>query len=143
MQLEGIYDELPLHCTLMHRFWSELEPDILASKLDDFFKKIQPVLLKPHERLLLGPKQLPVSELELTDQLKELHAELYKHLNDLSVEYTAPEWVGEGYRAHVTERQNDRLELGDEHLSKAIYLIEVKVPGHDHKRIVRHKFDLQ
>lgn len=143
MNVGDIYEELPLHCTLMHRFWSELEPEALAEQVDDFFREIHPVILKPHEHLLLGPKQVPVSELELTSELKELHMQLYKFLNGLSVEYTAPEWVGKGYRAHVTERENARLEIGSEHISKAVYLIEVKVPGHDHKRLVRHKFDLQ
>lgn len=67
---------------------------------------------------------------------------LYDYLNDLGVEYTAPEWVGKGYRAHVTERENTRLEVGSQQSSNAIYLIEVKVPGHDHKRLIRHKFEL-
>lgn len=142
MDVGDTYEELPLHCTLMHRFWSELDPEVLADKLSEFFKTIQPILLKPYEHLLLGPKQVPVSELELTDQFKDLHMRLYESLNDLGVEYTAPEWVGDGYRAHVTERENARLEVGTEYVSKAVYLIEVKVPGHDHKRLIRHKFEL-
>lgn len=142
LHVGDIYDELPLHCTLMHRFWSDLEPEILAAKVSDFFKETRHVTLKPHERLLLGPKQVPVSELELTDELKRLHMGLYEILNDLGVEYTAPEWVGDGYRAHVTERENARLEVGSEQNSNAVYLIEVNVPGHDHKRLVRHKFVL-
>lgn len=142
LHVGDIYDELPLHCTLMHRFWSDLEPEELAAKVSDFFKKTRHVTLKPHERLLLGPKQVPVSELELTDELKRLHMGLYEILNDLGVEYTAPEWVGDGYRAHVTERENARLEVGSEQNSNAVYLIEVNVPGHDHKRLVRHKFVL-
>jgi hypothetical protein len=143
MNVGDMYEELPLHCTLMHRFWSELEPEALADKVSDFFKQIQPLALKPHERLLLGPKQVPVCELELTDELKSLHMDLYELLNGLGIEYTAPGWVGEGYRPHVTERENARLEVGSEQNSNAVYLIEVKVPGHDRKRLVRHKFELQ
>jgi hypothetical protein len=126
----------------MHRFWSELESEVLADKLSEFFKTIQSVVLKPYEHLLLGPKQVPVSEIKLTDQCKELHMNLYESLNNLGVEYTAPEWVGEGYRAHVTERENARLEVGTEYVSKAVYLIEVTVPGYEHKRLIRHKFEL-
>lgn len=142
MNVGDTYEELPLHCTLMHRFWSELDHKALADKMNDFFKEIHPIILKPYERLLLGPKKVPVSELKLTDELKGLHIRLYKFLNDLGVEYTAPEWVGEGYRAHVTERENTHLEVGSQQTSSAVYLIEVKVPGHDHKRLIRHKFDL-
>lgn len=143
MKVGDVYEELPLHCTLMHRFWSELDPKVFAEQVGSFFKGIRPIILKLHEHLLLGPRQVPVSELELTDRLKELHMRLYEFLNGLGVEYTAPEWVGQGYRAHVTERENDRFEMGSERTSSAIYLIEVKVPGHDHKRFVRTKFDLR
>ncbi len=142
MNVGDVYEDLPLHCTLMHRFWSELDREVLADKMNDFFKEIRPIILKPYKRLLLGPKKVPVSELELTDELKGLHMRLYDFLNDLEVEYTAPEWVGKGYRAHVTERENAHLKVGIQQASNAVYLIEVKVPGHDHKRLIRHKFDL-
>lgn len=142
MQVDKVYKELPLHCTLMHRFWSELSPAELADRVRPLLAHIQPVALIAEKRLLLGPKQVPVSELELTDELRDLHMELYRLLNELHVDYTAPEWVGEGYRAHVSERSNARLEVGKKQQCKAVYLIEVKVPGHDHKRFVRARLEL-
>jgi hypothetical protein len=142
LEVGAVYDELPLHCTLMHRFLSELSPQVLVDKTQPFFAAIKPVKLIPHEHLLLGPKQVPVSELKLANQLKGLHAGLYTLLNDLHVEYTAPEWVGEGYGPHVTDRENARLEVGTEHIAKTIYLIEVEVPGYPDQRLIRHKFDL-
>lgn len=48
MNVGDTYEELPLHCTLMHRFWSELVPEVLADKVSVFFKQIHPVVLKPH-----------------------------------------------------------------------------------------------
>ncbi len=142
MEVGHIYDELPLHCTLMHRFWSSLAPDDFAAKIRLFFEQTPPVLLKAYEHLLLGPKQMAVSEIELTQELKSLHMQLYGLLNDLKVDYTAPEWVGGGYRAHASDRKNARLEVGEQYLSPAVYLIEVEVPGHEKQRIVRTKFDL-
>lgn len=142
MNVDAIYDDLPLHCTLMHRFWSELSPEELADKVSDFFKQFPSINLEAHERLLLGPKQVAVSEITLSDQLKQLHMGLYELLNDLGVEYTAPEWVGDGYRAHATEREDAKLEVGTAHQSRVAYLIEVKVPGYDHKRLIRKKIVL-
>ncbi|HEX9153477.1 MAG TPA: hypothetical protein VF809_01525 [Candidatus Saccharimonadales bacterium] len=142
LEVGAVYDELPLHCTLMHRFLSELSTKVLAGRVQPFFNGIAPVKLMPYEHLLLGPKQLPVNELKLTDQLKGLHMDLYALLNDLHVEYTAPEWVGKGYRSHVTEREKARLEVGTEYVTKAIYLIEVEVPGYPNQRLIRHKFEL-
>jgi hypothetical protein len=142
LDVGGIYNELPLHCTLMHRFWSELNPDELTDRVRPLFEKSQSQLLSAYERLALGPKKLIVSEVELTGALRTFHMGLYELLNGLGVEYTAAEWVGKGYRAHVTERETTRLEVGKQHLSKAAYLIEVEVPGYEHKRIIRAKFGL-
>lgn len=142
MQVDTVYDELPMHCTLIHRFWSELTPDQLAETVQLFFARRQPVTLVAEKRLLLGPKQVPVTELALTDELRYLHMQLYDFLHELQVEYTAPEWVGAGYRAHVSERPNARLEVGSTQQSSAVYLIEVKVPGHDHQRFVHARFEL-
>lgn len=143
MTVGEIYDDLPLHCTLMHRFWSELDADTLAGKVRGFLENVAPPTLDAHERLLLGPKQVVVSELVLSDELKALHANLYKLLNDLGVEYTTPEWVGGGYRAHITEREDAWLEVDTQHISRAVYLIEVNIPGYDHERLIRSKFDLK
>jgi hypothetical protein len=142
MEVGGVYDELPLHCTLMHRFWCDLLPEELADKVQLLFSGLQPLPLKARERLLLGPKQVAVSELELTESLRNLHMQLFDLLNTLGVEYTEPAWVGDGYRAHATERKNAKLEIGTEHISRSVYLIEVKVPGYDHKRFVRTKLNL-
>jgi hypothetical protein len=128
LHVGAVYDELPLHCTLMHRFWSKLSPEDLANRVRSFFEHVHPVTLTAEKQLLLGPKQTPVTELELTDELRKLHMELYEFLNSLPVEYTAPEYVGGGYRAHVSERPHDRL--------------EVRVPRDERKRFVRAKFNL-
>jgi hypothetical protein len=72
LEVGDIHQTLPLHCTLMHRFWSELSTDVLADKVSSYFATISPVKLISYERLLLGPKQVPVAELELTDQIKRL-----------------------------------------------------------------------
>ncbi|HEX9153479.1 MAG TPA: hypothetical protein VF809_01535, partial [Candidatus Saccharimonadales bacterium] len=93
LEVGAVYDELPLHCTLMHRFLSELSTEVLVGRVQSFFNGVAPVKLMPYEHLLLGPKQLPV-------------------------------------------------EVGTEYATKAIYLIEVEVPGYPNQRLIRHKFEL-
>jgi len=143
MHVGNVYYDLPLHCTLMHRFWSDLDAEELADKVRTFFATSSPVVLTAQERLKLGPKQVAVSEISLTPEIEQVHMSLYRLLNELDVEYTAPEWVGTGYRAHVTERENARLEVGSTRTSTTAYLIEVNVPGYEHNRIVRAKFELK
>lgn len=142
LEIGQLYDELPLHCTLMHRFWSVLSPEELASKVRDIFDATPPVVLEAERRELLGPKQVAVSLIKPTPALDTLNMRLFDRLNSLGVEYTEPLFVGKHHIFHVTERERSRLEISNRHISGAVYLIEVKIPGHDHARLIRHKFKL-
>jgi hypothetical protein len=137
-----IYEELPLHCTLMHRFWSALTPKELADKVHSLFDTTPQLALTAYEHTKLGPKHMAVSLIKITKELDALNMQLYQFLNKLKVEYTAPQWVGKGHVFHVTEREDARLAVGGTHVSKAIYLIEVNVAGYEGKRIVREWFEL-
>jgi 8-oxo-dGTP diphosphatase len=139
LKVGNVYDELPLHCTLMHRFWSELSVEELATKVGSLFAETTSLPLIVRERTMLGPKQVSVSLLKPSDELEILNMQLFELLNGLQVEYTAPQWVGKGHVFHVTDHEDERLELGSTHTSKAAYLIEVV----DNQRIVRKKFELK
>jgi hypothetical protein len=134
------YDILPAHCTLMHRFWSELPPEQLGKELADTLMGQQTIKLNFKEEALLGPNKVAVNKINMSRQLRDLHSTIYEKLNSLGVEYTAPEWVGNGYVAHVSKRDDSSLGEGDIFISTAICLVEVDEEGH---RNVRQKFDLQ
>jgi hypothetical protein len=135
---EHTYSDLPLHCTLMHHFWSDLSPAALGHKVGPLFEQTSPPLLVSGEQLAYGPRKVVVNRIDLTRELKTLHTRLYTLLNELGVEYTAPEWVGEGYESHVTHREDgSHLAAGEQHISKAAYLVEII----DQKRAIRMKFD--
>lgn len=132
------YDELPLHCTLMHRFYSGLSVEELSESVKPLFDKTSPLVLTAYEHSELGPKQIPVSLIRLTEELDDLNMRLFDYLNKLGVEYTAPQWIGKGHVFHVTDRENEVVEVGESHAAKMAYLIEVI----DHKRAVRKRFEL-
>jgi hypothetical protein len=138
LRVGGVFDELPLHCTLMHRFYSELSADELGDNVRSLFDKTPQVLLTAYKHTKLGPKQVPVSLIKLTEELDKLNMQVYNQLNKLEVEYTTPQWVGKGHVFHVTDRIPDRLEINEGYVSKAAYLIEVV----DHKRIIRQQYEL-
>lgn len=138
LEVGRTYDELPLHCTLMHRFYSELSVDELSNNVKSLFDKTPPITLAVYEHTRLGPKQVPVSLIELTEALDSLNMQLFDQLNKLEVEYTAPQWVGKGHVFHITDRENEALEIGRDRTSEVIYLIEVV----DRKRVIRERFDL-
>ena len=143
IEVGGAYHELPLHCTLMHRFYGELGPREFAKKLQPMFDATPQFELQVGSRLLLGPKQVAVYEFEPSETLSNLHEKLYKFLNKMNTEYTAPEWVGTGYKAHATERADRALYAHEILPIKAVYLIEVKVPGFVGQRLVRARFSLK
>lgn len=143
LKVGDIYDELPLHCTLMFRFWSELPAEELTEKVQALFDQTKPILLIVKDRQLLGPKQVAAGTLELTDSLKRLHAQLHTLLVESGVEFTAPQWVDTGYKPHITDREHAQFSVDQKHLSRTAYLIEIGTNEHAHKRIVRVKFELK
>ncbi len=136
------YDELPLHCTLMHRFWVEMSPEDLMAKVHDVLVATPVLSLRVIGRTLLGPKQVSVSLIEHAADLETLNARLFERLNELGVEYVAPQWVGQGHVFHVTDKPGSLLKDGVTKTAGAVYLIEVNVPGYEGKRIPRTKFAL-
>lgn len=137
------YRTLPMHCTLMHRFWATQSPAELASKVALIFKKyVDGITFIPGKIMELGPNNTVVFELEQTETLRRLHMELYNLLNSLGVEYTEADWVGSGYTPHASDREDSPLKQGKPFTAKRVNLIEVKVPGHDHMRFVREKLSL-
>jgi 8-oxo-dGTP diphosphatase len=142
MRVGAVYAELPLHCTLMHRFWSDLSVEDMSSAVKPLFDTTAPITLTAHKRVKLGPKQLAVSLIEHTDKIRSLNMQLYVLLNKAGVEYTAPQFVGEKHIFHVTDRETEQVEVGNSYLCKAAYLVEVGMTEHERKRIIRAKFTL-
>jgi len=136
LEVGKVYGELPLHCTLMHRFWSVLSSAEMSGAVRALFDATPPLPLVAYKHALLGPKQMAVSLLKPTKEMEALNMALYQLLNNLGVEYTAPQWVGKGHVFHVTEREDARLEVGGKHMGMAAYLIEVE----NKQRLVRAKF---
>lgn len=138
------YDVLPSHCTLVHRFWSVLSSDLLTNELRSIFKDATAIALKFGNKEVFGPAEKPVTVNRILDtpELKALHMNLYEKLVQLGVDYTAPEWVGDGYKAHVTERSGVTFKEKYVHASKAAYLIEVGIPGKAQARFIKTKFVL-
>jgi hypothetical protein len=142
LEVNKAYDELLLHCTLMPRFWSKLTPDKLAASVKELFDETLPLPLIADKSAKLGPKQLPVSLLQLTSELSYLNMQLYNVLNSLGVTYESSQWVGEKHIFHVTDREHTKLAIGDTNISKTAYLIETRIPGNEHQRVVHLAFAL-
>lgn len=87
---------------------------------------------------MLGPKKLTVQMVHQPKELK-LHNELRQCLDAVKVEYQYPQFTGQNHKPHVTKREGVEFELGDKHIARMIYLIQV-INGN---RVVRAKFELK
>lgn len=143
LEVGSVHDVLPAHCTLVHRFRSDLNCDDLIEELRPILDGTNPLLLLFEAKDVFGPPPVVVNKIAETDELMRLHLQLCRKLDELAVEYTAPQWVGVGYKPHVTERPGAVFSPGDSCVSTAVCLIEVMVPGNEKARFIRHKFALK
>lgn len=135
------YTNLPLHCTLMHRFHTTAALDELTMMARELFSATTPIKLIAGEHLAFGPKQRLATLLDKHPAFVAVHASLFDRLNRLGVKHTESEWVGKGYTPHVSDQHGERLPEVIT-LSTAAYLIEVEHPLQGTRRFVRHKFAL-
>jgi hypothetical protein len=142
LAINASYTSMPLYCTLVHSFHSKLPVQELISGVQQVFAHTSPITLTAVDHQAFGPRQVLVTLLEDSPELLELHNSLYTTLNQLGVNYTEAEWVGAGYKPHISDRNGQSFIDMSPLVSKAAYLIEVQFPLEGDQRFVRAKFDL-
>ena len=142
MTVGANYEQLPMHCTIMHRFHTEVSAAELKDNLTSIVENSPPITLVPVKHQAFGPKKQLATMIQQTPALLELHTKLYNHLNETGVQYTESDWVGKGYIPHVTDKHGKRLSHSKPILSRAIYLISVEHPLTGSSRYVEAKIAL-
>ncbi|MEO8105510.1 MAG: 2'-5' RNA ligase family protein [Candidatus Saccharibacteria bacterium] len=142
MKVGDRYSAMPLHCTLMPKFFSNLSADALSDQVNVVFHRTTPLRLRPTERAAFGPQRVMATLIKPTPAVLKLHAALYLFLNQLGVRYTESDWVGPGYRPHVSDQSNSALPLNRTLPTRAVYLIEVEHPLNGKRRFIRSKISL-
>ncbi|HEX8762950.1 MAG TPA: 2'-5' RNA ligase family protein [Candidatus Saccharimonadales bacterium] len=137
------YNPLPSHLTLMSRFWSGYSPEALIDLVKPLFERTKPIELLFGQPANIGPKHTAVHLIEHRDEIRHLHNQLCRLLDNIAVEYTNPQFVGNGHKPHVSRRDGDGFAPGRKQIAKVVYLIEVEIRGDEHLRFVHAKFDLQ
>jgi len=137
------YNPLPSHLTLMSRFWSELSPSELSQIVKPLFRQTPPLELYFGKTITLGPKHTVVHMIEHTQAMQRLHTQLYGLLSSIPVTYTAPQYVDDGYKPHVSMRAADSFVTGHHQMTATAYLIEVTKQDSADLRHICAKFDLE
>jgi hypothetical protein len=139
----GSYNPLPAHLTLMSRYWSELQPNQIFTTLKPTFEQVGELTLRIGDREIIGPQQTPVHLIIPSTQLTDLHNQLKQQLDELCVTYAYPQFVGQGWKPHVSYRQESEYKPGAAQHCGAAYLIEVTNSTDGDMRHIRSKFSMQ
>jgi 2'-5' RNA ligase len=135
-----VYEKMPLYCTLMHRFHSELAADQIAAAIAPLIAKCRPLLLEPSEHTAFGPNRILVTKLEPTKGLLDLHQQVFTILTGLGVHYTESDWVGDGYIPHVTDQAAQRYNPEQPAVAQSVFLARVEFPLQGNRRFIEAKF---
>lgn len=130
---------LPLHVTVMS--WFELQTEVHLAQLRkliwdlarDFSK--HGIILEAARKDYFGPdRDLPVSVLKDNPILNLLHTTVLCSLASRRFRPKNIQWIGAGYRAHVSDHEGLTLEPGEKVTATQLVLIERD--EHGHKRVV-------
>ena len=137
------YNPLPSHLTLVTRFFSTETPERIATIVNPLFARTNSLELLFEETVLLGPNHTAVDLVKSTKELLELHEQLITLLESVHATYTHPQFVGAGWKPHVSKRSKNNFKPGDCILISKGYLIEIKISSSkSHVRHIRARFNL-
>lgn len=96
------YKKLPLHCTLIPWFDTEMPPGELLGRLAKVFRNTPSFELISGESVLFGKdSNIPVHVLQKNPNLSTLHETLVRELISLGIQIDST-WTGPSYQPHVT-----------------------------------------
>lgn len=120
------YEKLPLHCTIMPRFQTSMDPDGVIRKTAEAFRFSAPITLVSGAPALFGTNNdVPAHTLVDTKQLIWLHKQILWTFRVSDV--TQPEsgqWVGAYFTPHVSDYGDKKFAPGTEHIVKTVTLFE-------------------
>jgi 2'-5' RNA ligase len=136
-------NDWPLHVTL-------LDPFKTTWKLQELCKEIQYLAmatthfqLKPIKRSFLGPnKDVPVTLLELDENMYRHHADLLALGRRGAFVYNTPEFVGDGFVPHITDTADKQAGLDENYMLETISIVNTIPNGDLSRREIMATFDL-
>lgn len=133
----------PLHVTLLDPFKTEWSQKELSAQMQEFALKTHPFLLKLSKRSFLGPnKDVPVTLLEVDENMSRLHNELLELGKHGSFVYNTPGFVGEGFVPHITDAADERAEFNKYYDVLSISIVDTIPDGDPSRRSIVATFDL-
>jgi len=103
----------PLHLTHIDVFEIKLNPGQIINKLEQLLSNQPAFYLMPIRNDFLGPnKNIPVTLLELSLELKTFHKKIIRYLESENATFVNPHFLKEDYIPHISIYGNRRVETG-------------------------------
>lgn len=104
----------PLHTTIVSNFAIDWESAGLLEKLTALLAERKPIAVAAQNDEYFGnQKQIQVTILEPKEELMVLHKDIITILKSCHAVFDEPEYLEEGYRAHVTVQRDKRIHKND------------------------------
>lgn len=106
--------EWPLHVTLVQVFATEATLDEIARRLATVAAGSPAITVVAGDETNFGRSHtIPVTLVDSSVALDALHAACVAAIEELAPRYESPEFMGAGYRPHVTIKRQGRVLAGD------------------------------
>ncbi len=121
--------EWPLHVTLVQVFTSEATAAAIGQRLAAVADGSPTITVLAGDDEDFGPSRtIPVTVMEPSRTLHALHAACVAAIDGLGPVYANPEYMGAGYRPHVTVKRQGRVSAGDVLELRQVALVDMD-PG--------------
>lgn len=137
LRINESYDPLPSHLTLVSRFQTSLEEARLINLLKPIANSVRKSLeLRCENTAIIGPKQTPVLIVTMSSMMRDIHDQIIAVLKD-RVTFKYPQFLEDGWRPHISRRDDEQIDTTTNIDCTAMYLIEVNRTEHGDKRYDR------
>jgi hypothetical protein len=122
---EFMPDNTPLHLTQIDSFIIDLDPNAMASKLQEQLRDFPPFDIRAIKDELYGPeKDIPVTVFELNEPMKKFHQLIMKLIEVEGGVLKNPHYHNDGFSPHVSIYGSRRLPLNEPVTIKSISIAQ-------------------
>ncbi len=143
VEVNKVYVALPLHCTVIPWFYASAHPAAVLRAIQSVVANQKPIELISAQADLFGEnKDVPVNRLANEQLMKAFHVALCVALESVGAQHKSAEWIGDGYKPHVTRQRSGRFEEGTTFAATKLYLAQAESPERLQQKQIIYKLTL-
>jgi 2'-5' RNA ligase superfamily len=120
----------PLHVTVAPTFVVTVDLSAVAAAITPVVGSQRPLRVRVGQDEGFGRSgRIPVSVIEPTPELSDLHGRLVSVLSEIDAAFDDPEFIGPHYRAHVTKTRVAQSHPGDEMTLTQAAIVDMEPEG--------------